>query len=81
MYKIEFEKKALKFLQKLPQKQRERIFEAIRGLPHSGDIKVMQGVKGYFRLRVGDFRVIYSVDHGRLIVLVVEIGNRGDIYK
>lgn len=33
------------------------------------------------RLRVGDYRIIYRVDNGRLIVLVIDAGSRGDIYK
>ena len=41
----------------------------------------MQGYSGYFRLRVGSYRVIYSVDNEVLIICVVNIGNRGDIYK
>lgn len=33
------------------------------------------------RLRVGDYRIIYTVEHGELIVYVIDIGNRGEIYK
>ena len=80
-YKIEFDKKAIKFISKQPKPQRERIFKAISMLSLSGDIKVMQGHSGYFRLRVGDYRVIYTVDDNVLIVRIIEVGNRGDIYK
>jgi mRNA interferase RelE/StbE len=44
------------------------------------DAKPLQGRDG-FRLRIGDWRLIYEVDRGRLIILVVEIGPRGDVYK
>lgn len=80
-YKIEFDKRAIKFISKQPKPQRERLFRAISILPLSGDIKAMQGHPGYFRLRVGDYRVIYTVDNNVLIVRVIEVGNRGDIYK
>lgn len=80
-YKIEFDKKAIKFISKQPKPQRERIFKAIYMLPLSGDIKVMQGHSGYFRLRVGDYRIIYTVDDNVLIVRIVAVGNRGDVYK
>ena len=80
-YKIEFDKRAIKFISKQPKPQRERLFKAISILPLSGDIKAMQGHPGYFRLRVGDYRVIYTVDNNVLIVRVIEVGNRGDIYK
>ncbi len=80
-YSIEIDKVALKFLLKQPQEQRKRILDAINKLPDIGDIKPLQGRKGYFRLRVGTFRIIYTVDHGILIVHVIDIGNRGDVYK
>lgn len=80
-YKIEFDKRAIKFISKQPKPQRERLFKAIYVLPHSGDIKAMQGHQGYYRLRVGDYRVIYTVDDNVLIVRIVEVGNRGDVYK
>lgn len=80
-YKIEFDKRAIKFISKQPKPQRERLFKAISILPLSGDIKAMQGHPGYFRLRVGDYRVIYTVDNNVLIVRIIEVGNRGDIYK
>lgn len=41
----------------------------------------MRGYEGYFRLRVGDYRIIYTVNDNVLIVRVIEVGNRGDIYK
>ena len=37
--------------------------------------------QGLFRLRVGAFRVLYTVDNGKLVVCVVDAGNRGDVYK
>ena len=37
--------------------------------------------KGLLRLRVGDYRIIYSVDNGKLIVYVIDAGNRGEIYN
>lgn len=59
------------------------MLRAIHRLPEEGDIKQMKGAKGrgLFRLRVGDYRVIYSVDNGALIVFVVDAGNRGQIYN
>ncbi len=80
-YSIEIDKVALKFLLRQPQEQRERILDAINKLPDSGDIKKMQGRKGYFRLRVGTYRIIYTVNHGFLVVHVIDIGNCGDVYK
>lgn len=80
-YKIELDKRAVKFIAKQPKSQRERLFRAISKLPDVGDIKTMQGHENHYRLRVGDYRVIYTVNNDVLVVRVIEIGNRGDVYK
>ena len=80
-YRIVIEKPAMKFLQKQPQAQRERLLRAIKGLPDNGDIKPMSGHENLYRLRVGSFRVIYTIEGDLLIVRVLTIGNRGDVYK
>jgi len=80
-YKIVIEKPAMKFLQKQPQAQRERLLKAIQRLPDDGDIKPMSGHENLYRLRVGSYRVIYTIEGDLLIVRVLTIGNRGDVYK
>lgn len=81
MYQIIIKKKAKKFIDKLPANERKWVVSAIEQLPNGEDIKKMQGHDELLRLRVGDYRIIYSVDNGELIVYVVDAGNRGDIYK
>ena len=84
---IKYSKDALKFLSKLDAKSVNRIRTAIQGLtltPPVGDIKVMQGyTDGRKRLRVGSWRIIYKygAENDIEILFVVDIGNRGDIYK
>lgn len=84
---IKYAKDAVKFLRKLPQKSVVRIRSAIQGLtqtPPVGDIKPIQGSEeGRMRLRVGSWRVIYRYGlEGEVEILdVLDIGNRGDIYK
>ena len=80
-YTIKFDKKAIKFIQKQPKPQRERIFSSIYKLPQIGDIKAMQGYGNYYRLRVGDYRIIFTIDDYVLLIHIVAVGNRGDIYK
>jgi len=80
-YRIVFEKPAIKFLLKQSRKQQERLLKAINQLPNVGDVKPLNGIDGVFRLRVGDYRVIYSIEHDMLRIKVLNIGNRGDIYK
>ena len=81
MYKIVIKKKAKKFIDKLPMPTKKRIIEAINLLPYGSDIKQMKGHDDLFRLRVGDYRIIYTVDNGELIVYVIGAGNRGQIYN
>lgn len=84
---IKYSKDALKFLSKLDKKSIDRIREAIQGLtlsPPKGDIKAMQGYSDdRKRLRVGPWRVIYkyTAENNIEILLILSIGNRGDIYK
>ena len=73
-------KAALKFLMKQPQKQRDRIMAAIGKLPE-GDIVPVEGMPGYDRLRVGGYRVVYTIDYAEKEILVYHVGNRGDVYK
>ena len=82
-YTIIIEKLAEKFIVKLSKTEKESVLKAIYKLTEGNDIKQMRGKKskGMYRLRVGDYRIIYTVDNGRLIVCVVDAGNRGDIYK
>lgn len=80
---IEFEKSAKKFITKQPPEQQKRLLKAINDLPEKGDIMKMQGYKSLYRLRVGGYRVLYSVNNrGELIVVTVsDVDNRGQVYK
>ena len=82
-YTVTILKLAEKFIVKLPKPEKERVLRAIYQLPEGNDIRELKGKKnkGLYRLRVGDYRIIYSVDNGKLIVYVIDAGNRGDIYK
>lgn len=83
---IQYSKSSLKFLAKIEKKQRERIKLAINDLtltPPKGDIKPLQGYIEFYRLRVGSYRIIYkfTVENEIDILYIIDIGNRGDIYK
>ena len=79
-YKIIIEKTALKFISKQPSKERKRLMQSIYNLPE-GDTVKMSGKYNLFRLRVGSYRIIYSIEESKLIIRVIEAGNRGDVYK
>ena len=80
---IVLEKSAVKFIRKQPPEQQKRILSAIDGLPDFGDRLKMQGYKSLYRLRVGSYRVLYSVDNdGKCTVVTVsDVDNRGQVYK
>lgn len=75
---IRYSKPAIKFLKKQDKPTQQRILKAIEKLPFEGDIKKMQGIDGY-RLRVGNYRVLFDVNG--IIIDIIDIGNRGQIYK
>lgn len=80
IYKIKIRPKALKFIEKQDKIQRLRIYKAIYNLPN-GDVKKMVGCKNEYRLRVGDYRIIYELNQNELIILVTKADNRGQAYK
>ena len=81
MYQIIIKKAAKKFIDRLPINEKRRIVSAIERLPNGEGIKNLKGHDGLLRLRVGEYRIIYTVDHGELIVYVIDAGNRGQVYK
>lgn len=81
MYEIVIQKKAKKFIDGLPKNDRIRIVTAIEQLPNGSDIKPLKGHEGLFRLRVGSYRIIYTVDNGELVVCVIDANNRGQVYN
>ncbi|MCU0246875.1 MAG: type II toxin-antitoxin system RelE/ParE family toxin [Bryobacter sp.] len=85
-WKVEFSRSALKEFLALPQKTRDRIVEALAWLaahPQSTvlEIKKLHAPLPVFRLRVGDYRVIYERQALRLVILVVRVGHRGHAYR
>ena len=79
-YNINLTKKAEKFIKKQDKDTQKRILRAIIELPE-GDVKKLKGMDEVYRLRVGDFRVIFEKNDNELIIIVIDIGNRGQIYK
>jgi len=83
-YRIEFARKARKFLTKLPENIQKQVAAKIDSLesnprPH-GCIR-LQGKKELYRVRNGDYRIIYTIEDNQLLVLVVQIGHRRDVYR
>ena len=83
MYELIYSPTALKELEKLENKIQVRIvtvLERLRIRPDSCDIKKLVGSAGY-RIRVGDYRVIFDMDHEKLYILLLKMGHRKNIYN
>jgi len=84
MYSIRVKRSASKQLEKLPPKAADRIAKAIDALaenPRPDGVKKLQGADDHYRIRVMDYRIIYCIQDLELIVEVVKVGHRKDVYK
>ena len=82
MYKLFIEKAVYKQLKRIPEKDYQKITTAISGLandPRPSGCKKLKGRPGY-RIRQGNYRIIYEINVKILTVIVIDIGNRKDIY-
>lgn len=83
-YKIEVKKSAAKALKKIPKSDRRRIIEKIDSLaenPPDPNITKMQGHNPFHKVRIGDYRIVYEINEGALVILIVKVGHRKDIYR
>lgn len=81
-YRIEVRPSAVKALRTVHPQDRARIHGAIALLAHDPrppGARALQGRDGY-RVRVGDYRIIYTIDDGVLLIVVVALGHRRDVY-
>ena len=84
LYSVEFRPAVLKTLKRLPKKDlrriRKRIDDLAENLPDTATTK-MKGNNSFHKIRSGDYRIIYEIHDDRLVILVVKIGHRKDVYK
>lgn len=85
MYTIEYSKDALKTLKRIPRNLTKRIEKKLALIAQNpyekhNNVKPLVG-SSYYRLRVGDWRIIYEIQDGKLIILVLKIRPRGEAYR
>ncbi|MFK4065824.1 type II toxin-antitoxin system RelE/ParE family toxin [Streptomyces sp. NPDC029674] len=85
-YAFRFTTHAQRQLRSIDRQQAMRILTALTALgddPHhvDADIKKLTGHDGLYRLRVGSFRIVYEIQNDVLIILVVHVGDRRDVYR
>ena len=82
-YRVVIKKSAAKEIEKIQKKDRIRIIEKIRSLPNDphqeGSKKLSRQEK--YRIRQGNYRILYQIIADELIIIVVKIGHRRDVYK
>jgi mRNA interferase RelE/StbE len=82
-YRLLIKRSAVKELEALPAKDRRRMVPRIEGLasePRPHGCEKLSGLEQY-RVRQGDYRVVYGVDDEARVVIVVKIGHRRDVYR
>ena len=82
-YSLLIKPSAVKELEALPTKDRRKITARIEGLasePRQHGCEKLSGLEQY-RVRQGDYRIVYSVDDAARVVLVVKVGHRRDVYR
>jgi mRNA interferase RelE/StbE len=83
-YSLEISRTAEKQLRKLPAEDRRRVARAMLALgeePHPVGSRKLTGYDEVFRIRAGVYRIIYSVSGRTLVIIILKIGHRKDIYR
>ncbi len=83
MYKIELRRRAQRALDRLPKTDFRAVVEAIKELAQTPRPRGVEKVKstGLWRVRQGDYRIIYAIDDNRQIIIIVRVGHRREIYR
>ena len=82
-YRIEIKRSAVKELEAIPAKDRRRIatkIQALAGNPRPAGCEKLSGHDKY-RIRQGNFRILYTIEDDVLVVTVIKIGDRRDVYR
>jgi mRNA interferase RelE/StbE len=83
-YTVRLDRSPQKFLDVLHGDIYTRIISALHALaddPRPHGVKKLKGYRDYWRIRVGDYRIIYTIQDDRLLVVVIRIGHRRDVYS
>lgn len=83
-YRVLLRPSALGEIESLPARVRQRIEEKVDALasnPRPPGSRKLEGGEGWFRVRVGDYRILYVVDDAAKVAIVVKVGHRGDVYR
>ena len=83
-YQVIVKPSAEKVIRKLDRDTRRkvtRLLEALAEEPRPGGVVKLAGDDNLWRVRIGDYRVVYEIHDKRLVILVVKVGHRKDVYR
>lgn len=83
-YSIEFTNAAKRQFDKLPTSAKRRMAEVIDHLsddPRPDGVVKLSGEEGIYRVRLGDYRIVYSIEDDRLRILILKTGHRREVYR
>jgi len=83
-YRIEVSATAERQIRKLPRADQIRVIRLIQSLssePRPPGCRKLTGYDDVFRVRLGRYRVLYSIEDRRLVVIVLKVGDRKDVYR
>lgn len=83
-YVVELKPSAAKALEDLPREDRRRVAAKIETLatnPRPPSVEKLESPESFYRIRSGHYRIVYQISDDRLVVLVVRIGHRRDVYR
>lgn len=83
-YRIEVSTTAERQIRKLPRVDQVRVVRLIQTLgadPRPPGCRKLSGYDDVFRVRIGRYRVLYSIEDRRLIIIVLKVGDRKDVYR
>jgi mRNA interferase RelE/StbE len=84
MYQVQIDRAAVKFIKNQTPKIKRQLFNKIKSLevnPRPDNVEPIKGAKGLFRIRTGNYRIVYKILDEKLLVLVVRVNDRKDVYK
>ena len=83
-YRIEVSATAERQIRKLPRADQLRVVRAVQALstdPRPPGCRKLSGYEDVFRVRIGRYRVLYSIEGRRLVIIILKVGDRKDIYR
>ena len=83
-YKLSFKRSTEKELRKISPPELRRVVKAIQALAHDPrppDVRMLKGPDRYWRVRQGNYRIVYEIDDPTKQIVIIKVGHRRDVYE